>query len=116
MAVVTPTNRPKSVHNRRVIEVLVVVACCQLVVEFSVGVGAFVIVLSKISFFPLDLGNALSLSQLLHRLRTVNFSGNRQNPCNWCGLTGLRNPNLSIYRKSCVIKMTHINTFINYPP
>ena len=50
MTVVTPTDRPKSVRNRCVIEVLVtffVLSCCFL--DFSVGVGAFVIGLSQIS-------------------------------------------------------------------
>ena len=47
MTVVTPTDRPKLVHNRCVIEVL----CCPLVFEFSVGIGVFVIGLSQISFF-----------------------------------------------------------------
>ena len=51
MAVVSPTDRPKSVCNRCVIKVLVVVLCCQLVVEFSVGIGAFGIGLSQISSF-----------------------------------------------------------------
>ena len=51
MAVVTPTNRPKSVRKRCVIEVLVEFLCCQLIDEFSVDIGAFVIELSRISFF-----------------------------------------------------------------
>ena len=51
MAVVTPTGRPKSVRNHCVIEVLVTFLCCQLVVEFSVGIRIFVIGLSEISFF-----------------------------------------------------------------
>ena len=58
VAVVTPTDRPKSVRNRCVIEVLVafffyVVAL--LFGFFFVGVGAFVIGLSQIpSFFSLS--------------------------------------------------------------
>ena len=51
VAVVTPTGRPKSVRNRCVIEVLVAFLCCQFVVEFSVGIGAFVIGQIQISFF-----------------------------------------------------------------
>ena len=51
MAVVTPTDRPKSVRNRCVIEVLVAFLCCQMVVEFSVGIVAFGIGLSQISVF-----------------------------------------------------------------
>ena len=43
-------NRPKSVHNRCVIDVLMAFLCCQLVVEFSVGKGTFVTGLSQISF------------------------------------------------------------------
>ena len=51
MAVVTPTDRPKSVRNCCVIVVFGGVLCCQLVVEFPVGMDAFVIGLSQISFF-----------------------------------------------------------------
>ena len=47
---VTPTDRPKSVRNRCVIDVLVAILCCQLVVEFSV-MGVSVKGLSQISFF-----------------------------------------------------------------
>ena len=52
MAIVTPTDRPKSVRNRCVIEVfgsVFVLSHCFL--NFSVGVGAFVIGLSQISSF-----------------------------------------------------------------
>ena len=53
VAVVTPTERPKSVRNRCVIEVfscVFVLSSCFL--DFSVGVGALVIGLSQIfSFF-----------------------------------------------------------------
>ena len=49
---VTPTDRPKSVRNRCVIEVFgIVCVCCPLVFEFSVGIGGFVIGLGQISFF-----------------------------------------------------------------
>ena len=49
---VTPTDRPRSVRNRCVIEVFGgVCVCCPLVFEFSVGVGGFVIGLGQISFF-----------------------------------------------------------------
>ena len=49
---VTPTDRPKSVRNRCVIEVFGgVCVCCPLVFEFSVGIGGFVIGLGQISFF-----------------------------------------------------------------
>ena len=52
MAIVTPTDRPKSVRNRCAIEgfggVFVFSRCF---LDFSVGVGAFVIGLSQISFF-----------------------------------------------------------------
>ena len=52
VTVVTPTDHPKSVRNRCVIEVLVaffVLSRCFL--DFSVGEGAFVIGLSQISSF-----------------------------------------------------------------
>ena len=52
MAIVTPTDRPKSVRNRCVIEdfdgVFVLSRCF---FNFSVGVGAFVLGLSQISSF-----------------------------------------------------------------
>ena len=51
MAVVTPTDRPKSVHNLCVMDVFAgvfVLSYCFL--NFSVGVAAFVTVLSQISF------------------------------------------------------------------
>ena len=51
MTAVTPTDRPKSVRNRCVIEVLVAFLCCPLVFELPVGIGVFVIGLSQISFF-----------------------------------------------------------------
>ena len=50
VAIVTPTDRPKSVRNRCLIEVfggIVVLSRCFL--DFSVGVGAFVIGQSRIS-------------------------------------------------------------------
>ena len=53
VSIVTPTDRPKSVRNRCVIEVFGVVfvltSCC--VLDVSVGVGAFIIRLSQISSF-----------------------------------------------------------------
>ena len=52
VAIVTPTDRPKSVRNCCVIEVfgdVSVLSRCFL--DFSVGVGVFVIGLSQISFF-----------------------------------------------------------------
>ena len=52
MAVVTPTDRPKSVHNRCLIErfvALFVLSLCPF--DISVCVGAFVIGLSQISSF-----------------------------------------------------------------
>ena len=48
-AVVTPTDRPKSVRNRCVIELLIVLSLCPF--DISVGVWAFVIGLSQISSF-----------------------------------------------------------------
>ena len=41
ITVVTPTDNPKSVHNRCVIEVFGGVLCCQCVFEFSVGIRVF---------------------------------------------------------------------------
>ena len=52
VAVVTPTDRPKSVRNRCVIELfmaLFVLSLCPF--DISAGVGAFVIGLSQISSF-----------------------------------------------------------------
>ena len=52
VAVVTPTDRPKSVRNRSLIELFValfVLSLCPF--NISVGVGAFVIGLSQISSF-----------------------------------------------------------------
>ena len=53
VAVVTPTDRPKSVRNRCLIELffvaLFVLSLCPF--DISVGVGAFVIGLSQISSF-----------------------------------------------------------------
>ena len=52
VAVVTPTDRPKSVRNRCVIELFValfVLSLCPF--DISVGVGDFVIGLSQISSF-----------------------------------------------------------------
>ena len=52
VTIVTPADRPKSVRNRCVIEVfdgVDVLSRCFL--DFSVGVGAFVIGLSQISSF-----------------------------------------------------------------
>ena len=42
------------------------------------------------------------------------WTGTSQPP-NWCGLTGLRDPNLPPNRKSYVMKRTHIKKFVNYP-
>ena len=51
----TPTDRPKSVHNRCVIENFGgVFVLSRSFLDFSVGVGAFVIGLSKISSFSLS--------------------------------------------------------------
>ena len=52
MAIVTPTDRPKSVRNRCVIDVFdgVFVFSCYFL-DISVGVGAFVMGVSQISSF-----------------------------------------------------------------
>ena len=67
MAIVTPTDRPTSVRNRCVIEVfggVFVLSRCLL--DFSVGVGAFVIGLSQIAFF-------FSQNNTLIRQNTLSF-------------------------------------------
>ena len=52
MYIVTPTDRPKSVRNRCVIEVFgVVFVFSSCFLDCSVGVGAFVVGLSQISSF-----------------------------------------------------------------
>ena len=52
VAVVTPTDRPKSIHNRCEIELFVVLFVFSLYpFDISVGVGAFVIGLRQISSF-----------------------------------------------------------------
>ena len=52
MTAVTPTDRPKSVRNRCVIQVFGgVFNVVTLLLDFSVGVGAFVTGLSQISSF-----------------------------------------------------------------
>ena len=52
MALVTPTDRPKSVRNRSVIELFCGVVCVVIFpFDISVGVGAFVTGLSQISSF-----------------------------------------------------------------
>ena len=52
VAVATPTDRPKSVRNRCLIELFCGVVCVvTLPFDISVGVGAFVIGLSQISSF-----------------------------------------------------------------
>ena len=54
MAVVTPTDRPKSVRNRCLIELFVALFVLSLSpFDISVGVGAFVIRLGQISSFCL---------------------------------------------------------------
>ena len=50
VTVVTPTDRPKSVSNRCVIEMLVAFLCCH-VAFWILGVGAFAIGLSQTSSF-----------------------------------------------------------------
>ena len=52
VAVVTPTDRPKSVHNCCLIELFVVLFVLSLCpFDISVGIGAFVIGLGQISSF-----------------------------------------------------------------
>ena len=70
VAVVTPTDRPKSVCNRCVIELFValfVLSICPF--EISAGVGDFVIALSRISsFFILISMILMHLSQIVLNL------------------------------------------------
>ena len=57
MTAVTPTDRPKSVRKRCEIKVFFMLSRCSL--DFSVGVGAFVTGLSRISYvFSYDLGDS----------------------------------------------------------
>ena len=67
VAVVTPTDRPKSVRNRCVIELFCGVVCVvTLPFDISVGVGAFVIGLSQISsFFSFHLSTTWWVSLLV---------------------------------------------------
>ena len=74
---VTPTDRPKSVRNRCVIEVFGgVCVCCPLVFEFSVGIGGFVIGLGQISFF---FSSKNSLECLRLKLNFKEYSLNLKN-------------------------------------
>ena len=60
MAIVIPTDRPKSVRNRCVIEVFGgVFVFSRSFLHFSVGVGAFVIGRSQISSFFIQIGQAM---------------------------------------------------------
>ena len=62
VALVTPTDRPKSVRNRCLIELFCGVVCVVTYpFDISVGVGAFVIGLGQISSFLSD----ISLSEEL---------------------------------------------------
>ena len=65
MAVVTPTDRAKSVRNRCVIELFValfVLSFCPF--DNSAGVGAFVIEMTQISsFFLLQIRNCLIIKR-----------------------------------------------------
>ena len=71
VAVVTPTDRPKSVRNRCLIELFLWrCLCCHCPFDISVGVGAFVIGLSQISFF-------LSLSAYFS-LKCISQGGTRK--------------------------------------
>ena len=76
MAIVTPTDLLKSVHNRCVIEVFCgVFVDVTLLFEFSVSVAAFVIELSQISFLLIT----ESVYDLEHRSQGQNHNnGNRQ--------------------------------------
>ena len=74
VTVVTPTDRPKSVRNRCLIELFCGVVCVvALPFCVSVGVGAFVIGLGQISSF-------LSLHR---QSRVFYFSGGNTNTCDF---------------------------------
>ena len=51
IVVATPTDRPKSIYNRCVIDVLVASLCCRWFVEFSVDMRILVVRVSQIPFF-----------------------------------------------------------------
>ena len=61
MTVDTPTDRPKSVHNRCVIEFFVGFLCCPLVFKFSVGIGGCHRTESDLLLFSLDKCHSLVL-------------------------------------------------------
>ena len=63
MAIVTPTDRPKSVRNRCVIGIFLWLFCVVLLLffYFSKGVGAFVIGLSRISSLFFSIRNACNM-------------------------------------------------------
>ena len=86
MAVVSPTDRPKSVHNRCVIELFCGVVCvvfCRF--DISVGEGAFVIGLSQISSFFFSYIHVFAL-ECVHRATSINYI----NPYNLIDLTKLK--------------------------
>ena len=70
MAVVTPTDRPKSVRNRCVIEILVAVfVLSRCFMDFSVGVGAVVIGLTQISsFFSRSMNYFVAIAALCFKI------------------------------------------------
>ena len=71
VAVITPTDRPKSVRNRCLIELFCYVVCVvALPFDSSVGVGAFVIGLGHISSF---LSSEKQTYSAPHSLRTHTF-------------------------------------------
>ena len=73
VAVVTPTDRPKSSRNRCVIELFFGVVCVVILpFDISVGVGAFVIGLSQISSFFLWTSNG-NFSILLYYPQLCTF-------------------------------------------
>ena len=75
MAIVTPTYRPiaKSIRNHCVIEVFGGVLCCELVVELSVGIKAFVINWVRSFSFFLYVTNYKLMYLYIHLLNDANF-------------------------------------------
>ena len=80
MAFATPTDRPKSDRNRCLIEVLVAVfVLSRRFLNFSVGVGAFIIGLSQTSsFFSYNVYYKIMLECLIQDRHRQNISRNAQ--------------------------------------
>ena len=81
VAVVTPTDRPKSVRNRCLIELFCGVVCVVTApFDISVGVGAFVIGLSQISSF---LSSGCEIWVVPERTITIKRNNNISRATKW---------------------------------